>query len=73
VTLSDTKTTVRVNRPFLFCCLKVVEESPLHVVTMPIRTDAYDPDSSPPTGLYVLLRVSHTPKYPEEVPQVSIL
>ena len=50
----------------------VVEESPYHVVTMPIKTDEYDPDSDKPSGLYVLLKISHTPKYPEEVPGLEV-
>jgi hypothetical protein len=49
----------------------VVEEAPYNVMTMPIRTDAYDPDSPKPTGLYVLLRITHTSKYPDEVPHVE--
>ena len=49
----------------------VVEESPYHVITMPVKTDNYDPDSPKPTGLYVLLRVAHTKKYPDEVPELD--
>lgn len=50
----------------------VVEETPRHVVTMPIKTDEYDPDSDKPSGLSVLLKISHTPKYPEEIPLLDI-
>ncbi len=38
---------------------------------MPIKTDGYDPDSAKPSGLYVLLRVAHTEKYPDEVPELD--
>jgi hypothetical protein len=49
----------------------VVEETPFRVITMPIKTDGYDPDSAKPSGLYVLLRVAHTEKYPDEVPELD--
>jgi hypothetical protein len=39
---------------------------------MPVKTDAYDPDSDEPSGLSVLLKITHTPKYPEEVPVLEV-
>lgn len=39
---------------------------------MPIRTDEYDSDSNTPTGLYVLLRIAHTEKYPDELPDLDV-
>lgn len=50
----------------------MIEESPYHVVTMPVKTDEYDPDSAKPSGLFALLKISHTPKYPEEVPELEV-
>ena len=50
----------------------MVEETPYHVLTMPIKTEDYDPDSDAPSGLYVLLRITHTPKYPDEIPKLEI-
>ena len=50
----------------------MVEENPYNVITMPVKTDDYDPDSDAPSGLFVLLRITHTPKYPDEIPKLEV-
>ncbi len=47
--------------------MQVVSESPRHVFTMPVKTEAYDPDEDN-SGLFVLLKFTYTEKYPEEKP-----
>ena len=55
----------------IFPC-PVLEESPLHVFTMPVKTEGYDPDDGDCEGLYVLLKFSYTEKYPEEAAVLEI-
>ena len=50
----------------------VLEESPLHVFTMPVKTEGYDLDDGDSEGLYVLLKFSYTEKYPEEAAVLEI-
>jgi hypothetical protein len=56
----------------IFIVFAVVEENPYNVLTMPVRTENYDPDSDSPSGLFVLLRITHTPKYPDEKPKLMV-
>ncbi|TRY76300.1 hypothetical protein TCAL_07319 [Tigriopus californicus] len=51
--------------------LEVLTSEPRYVFTMPIKTDEYDPDVDE-SGLFVLLKFSFTPKYPEEAPKIEI-
>ena len=48
----------------------VLQTEPRHVFTMPIKSENYEEDSD--DGLYTLLKISYTPKYPEELPILEL-
>ena len=54
---------------FDLTCL-VLEEKPYHVFTMPIKTEDFEEESE--NGLFILLKITYTPKYPEELPMLEL-
>ena len=48
----------------------VLEENPYHVFTMPIKTEGFEEESE--DGLFILLKVTYTAKYPEELPLIEL-
>jgi len=51
--------------------IKVLETEPHHVFTMPIKTEDYSEDEE--EGVFFLLKMSLTAKYPEELPVLEIV
>jgi len=50
--------------------IEVLEENPYHVFTMPIKTEGFEEESE--DGLFILLKVTYTAKYPEELPLIEL-
>ena len=50
--------------------IEVLQTDPYHVFTMPIKTEDYDEEDE--AGLYVLIKITYTPKYPEELPILEL-
>ena len=48
----------------------MLEEKPYHVFTMPIKTDGFEEENE--DGLFILLKVTYTEKYPEELPLLEL-
>ena len=47
------------------------DNPPPYTFAMPIATDEYDSEDPTDQGLYVLLKFTLTPKYPEEAPLIE--
>lgn len=52
--------------------LEVLSAEPPRSFTFPVKTADYDEDDPANPGMYVLLKFIHTPKYPEELPEIEI-
>ena len=48
----------------------MLQTKPHHVFTMPIKTENYDEDGE--DGLFTLVKISYTPKYPDELPILEL-
>lgn len=49
--------------------LEVLQTSPRHVFTMPIKTENFEEDGD---GLFAMIKITYTPKYPEEIPLLEL-
>lgn len=50
--------------------IEVLRTAPHHVFTMPIKTENFEEDEE--DGLFILIKITYTPKYPEELPLLEL-
>ena len=48
----------------------VLQTEPHHIFTIPVKSDNYDEDEE--NGLFAVIKISYTPKYPEQLPILEL-